>query len=87
MRIFTTAFFRLSFIGKIYVVAAAIRDLEATIGCHLAPADDEKVKKQIERIKMKAVEYGIVNKWYSDKPERWTVRNTTAGRFQLIKED
>lgn len=59
MYIFTKRFFNLSPIDQCQVVDAAIRDLEAAIGRHLNPADDEKVKKQIERITAKAVEHGI----------------------------
>jgi len=87
MKIFTNRFYKASFIGKILLVDIAIRELEATIGHHHDPADDEKVKKQIERIKKKAVEYGVVDKWYTDVPERWTVTPHAIKELQITKEN
>lgn len=60
IRIFTKGFFKLSSADQSAVVESAIRELEMCIGRHVNPADDRKVEKQIERIRQKAVEYGVL---------------------------
>ncbi len=61
MKIFTKNFFRLSESDQATVVNAAIQELESTIGRHVDPADDQRVEKQIERIRKRAVEHGVFN--------------------------
>jgi hypothetical protein len=58
-KIFTKRFSNLTPADQSAVVAAAIRDLESCIGRHLNPEDDGKVEKQIDRIRQRAVEYGV----------------------------
>ena len=57
--IFTKRFFELPPIDQSAVVDSAIREIENNIGRHLNPDDDRKAEEQIERIRRKAVEYGI----------------------------
>ena len=59
MYIFTKTFFKLSLIDQAAVVTAAIDELQGCIGCHADPADDRKAEQKIERIKKKAIEFGI----------------------------
>jgi hypothetical protein len=59
MKVFTKKFFNLPQSDQRQVVDAAIHDLEASIGCHLDAEDDRKAKRQVKRIRKKAVETGI----------------------------
>ena len=58
-RIFTKRFFRLDPADQSAVVDSVIHDIEGCIGRHMNPNDDRKAEKQVERIRRKAVEYGV----------------------------
>ena len=59
MYIFTKRFLNLSLNDQRQVVDAAIHELEGCIGRLADPGDEPRVRRQIERIEKKAVEYGV----------------------------
>jgi len=59
MYIFTKRFFNLSLNDQAAVIAAAIDELRGCIGRLADPGDEPRVRRQIERIEKKAVEFGI----------------------------
>ena len=60
-RIFTKNFFRLSRWDQSAVVESVIRDIKGCIGRHINPEDDRKAEQQIERIRKKAVAFGVLS--------------------------
>jgi hypothetical protein len=58
-RIFTKRFFELREYDQAAVVAAIIRDIENTIGCHLNPIHDRQAEQRVKRIRARAWQFGI----------------------------
>lgn len=54
--IFTKRFFELSAIDQSGIVDAVLRDLDQ---CWLSQEDEDRAKRQRQRIERKAIEYGI----------------------------
>jgi hypothetical protein len=87
-RIFTKRFFQLSGIDQCAVVTSVIQDIQSCIGRHLNPADDRKAEKQIERIRQKAVEYGVwADRAANDTKRRWRRPAELPGQLRLWKEE
>ena len=88
IRIFTRGFLRMSPRNQSAILNFVISDLENSIGRHMNSEDDRKAEKQIERIRRKAVKYGVWSEATVDgsdraKPNR---RGDLPGQLQFWPE-